>query len=316
MRNLKTWVLRKAFTLIELLVVIAIIAVLIALLVPAVQKVRDSAARTECANNLKQLALGLHTYHDTYLAFPSYRGSAGQAWTGQIMPFIEQKTITDAGSWSTPMFSAPVRTFLCPADVYHSNAGIGKVDIGGYAITNYFGNGGRQSTDSNPASWNSNSWGSPPGLGGDTGVIGCRGGGVDFNHGVRLAAITDGTGATVLLGERPVGSGGGLPTQSGYWGWRYNADWDNVMWALAPLSSAAESFDENNDPCLYDPDFFRPGRTGNPCDSNHYWSFHGGAGANFAMCDGTIRFFNYSIGTTTLPMMSTRAQGEIFDMPD
>src|SRR5271155_2447842 len=99
--------MRPAFTLIELLVVIAIIAILIALLVPAVQKVRDAAARTQCANNMKQLALGCHNYHDVNKKFPPavmsqpsvgnniIYGSSnfGPNWVVLILPFIEQGTL-------------------------------------------------------------------------------------------------------------------------------------------------------------------------------------------------------------------------------
>src|SRR5436305_12150787 len=89
---------RSGFTLIELLVVIAIIAVLIGLLVPAVQKVREAAGRAQCSNNLRQLVIGLHNYHDTLSAFPPAKwtepiSGAKHAWPILIMPYIEQDNL-------------------------------------------------------------------------------------------------------------------------------------------------------------------------------------------------------------------------------
>jgi prepilin-type N-terminal cleavage/methylation domain-containing protein/prepilin-type processing-associated H-X9-DG protein len=103
--------LRRAFTLIELLVVIAVIAILIALLLPAVQKVREAANRTECINNLKQLGLAFHGYHDVNRRLPG-DWNPGSSYYGAILQYIEQDNLARTNWQATPL---AVKTFLCPS---------------------------------------------------------------------------------------------------------------------------------------------------------------------------------------------------------
>ena len=139
----------RGFTLIELLVVIAIIAILIALLLPAVQQAREAARRTQCKNNLKQIGLAMHNYHDVYLGFPpGYMNTAPYhangngpisgnysqwVWGAMILPYIDQAplysrlqvgdirladALTAGGPYdSTDLLATPLTAFMCPSDV-------------------------------------------------------------------------------------------------------------------------------------------------------------------------------------------------------
>lgn len=211
---------RAGFTLIELLVVIAIIAVLIALLLPAVQQAREAARRSQCQNNLKQIGLALHNYHDVYNTFPmayvrhepanQSANIEGWGWHVMILPFVEQNNLFDqlgvtqntlrdflAAAGTNPINATLLQTrlpvYLCPSD-----------DNDGLAHQNrHFGGG--QGTNAG-------------GLGqfrpGATNYMACRGTrdgialnvdtwGVFFhNSSVTIGRITDGTSNTILVGER------------------------------------------------------------------------------------------------------------------
>ncbi len=128
--------LRRGFTLVELLVVIAIIGILIALLLPAVQAAREAARRAQCTNNLKQLGLAIHNYHDTHKTLPmnnrpippgSYPGRNGFSWIATSLPYLEQGPLYDQLDFRVPLIDStvsdnrslveePIDTLLCPSD--------------------------------------------------------------------------------------------------------------------------------------------------------------------------------------------------------
>jgi prepilin-type N-terminal cleavage/methylation domain-containing protein/prepilin-type processing-associated H-X9-DG protein len=203
---------RAGFTLIELLVVIAIIAVLIGLLLPAVQKVRESAARAQCQNNLKQIGLGLHNYHDAkqtlppgYTATVAYPDTApGWGWAAHLLPHIEQDSLYRLLDTRQPVqtqsaIRTVVKTYLCPSDLPPA-AAFPVVDASLTSICS-----------AAPSSYAAT-------VGDDASEVDdSDGNGVFFrNSAIRLTDITDGTSNTVLVGDRAwadtQGTWAGIPT--------------------------------------------------------------------------------------------------------
>jgi len=311
---------RAGFTLIELLVVIAIIAILIGLLLPAVQKVREAAARSKCSNNLKQIALGLHNYHSAYDKLPSARGdyfityaaalgygpnsyppygglypggfTQYGGWMLTILPYIEQdalrKTMDYTGTnWSTPFFNnynKPVTTFLCPSEPRDLTV-VPAGDGGFTCYLGVIGSGvGNTSTD------------------GTSEVNRPTNGVFDVkSKGIKFTAITDGTANTLLLGERP-------PGKDQYWGWWSVSDYDCLL-SLRQVNTFYSG-------CTV-PGIFRPEPLGvnGPCNggNNHFWSYHSG-GAQWAMGDGSVRFISYN-GQPVTVQMGTKDGNEVFANP-
>jgi prepilin-type N-terminal cleavage/methylation domain-containing protein/prepilin-type processing-associated H-X9-DG protein len=327
---------RSAFTLIELLVVIAIIAILIGLLLPAVQKVRDAAARTQCSNNLKQLALSAMNYESANSRFPSginvptstqYPGQAGTltgtavtlfgsaplpntfiSWPEALFPFLEQGNLYNALNLTQRQYvnvsaagnlpgSQPVKNLLCPAD---SGLGTGAVigfDSFLWGMTSYDGCAGVGPFDF----WEN--WSNAvanPALQGMFFV----------NSKVTITGVTDGTSNTFFFCERyhldpafdaALGSPGSTINTYGGWSWTN----DNAMEDLT-LSGGTQPINTPFQGKSVDP--FGDLRL------SVYGSGHT-AGANFAMVDGSVHFLTNSTPVQVLAALSTRAGGEVVNLP-
>jgi prepilin-type N-terminal cleavage/methylation domain-containing protein/prepilin-type processing-associated H-X9-DG protein len=301
---------RRAFTLIELLVVIAIIAVLIGLLLPAVQKVREAANRSKCTNNLKQIGLGLHNYHDVNLRFPSGYLNNGNGiwnpdsnestWITHLLPFIEQdglyRMIDFAAPFgldgpNDPVMSAFLTLFKCPSDF---EVGIVGGDWGKHwARGNYAGNDGigpMLSLTNKPYSAERSV--KTPGV-------------FMINSKTRIADIPDGTSQTALVSELIKSPG---------------EDWRGVMhYPEGPL------YQHNNTPNSPLPDEFRSqfclSIAEAPCIGT-YTSYdtrkvilsarsrHSG-GVNLLLADGSVRFVTNSVNLNTWQALSTPRGGEV-----
>lgn len=282
---------RKAFTLIELLVVIAIIAILIALLLPAVQQAREAARRTECKNNLKQLGLAMHNYHDTMKCFPPGHVQPGTLWNSCttmsngtavpdtnarswgwgtfLLPYIEQAGLYAAlqpdgcrmpneGTLygGVPLLQKKLPAYRCPSDV---GADI-NIYHNNYSTSNYVMSEAMITTN-----------------------------GSTVNSRVRISDILDGTSNTFMIGERT------LRTEPA------GKRWDGaIVWGRSNSTDAGSKF-RAGPPINFGPTPFANNGFGtdNGCVRHGISSLHTG-GTQFLMCDGAVRFVSENIAFNPL----------------
>jgi len=288
---------RHAFTLLELLVVLAIVGVLIGLLLPAVQKARDAAARIKCANNLHQIGLAVHQYHDTMGSFPpgmrspSSRDLPGPyaSWLTILLPYLEQGSLWNATVAAyrqsrSPFVSPPhiglttvMPIFACPADPRSDQVHLAPRDQILVTLTCYLGVEGQN--------------------------LYSRDGVLFKDSAVRIADITDGTSNTLLVGERPASA----DCQFGWWyagvGQRFTGSAEMVLGVREPnLQPVTKG---SCPPGTYS---YASGSLTNQCDMFHFWSPHSG-GALFLFADGSAHFLPYA-AASVMPALASRAGGE------
>jgi len=336
---------RSGFTLIELLVVIAIIAILIALLLPAVQKVREAAARIQCTNNVKQIVLALHSYHDVYKCFPAgcmpdtvggttgtsgpvggqVQASWGSSWKVFVLPFIEQNNIYQKytfnnssgysnGSNGTLTDSLTLAVYRCPSSLLPAFSTYQDPNSPGFEMfTSYTGIAG-SSID-------------PTVCGGGAGLV--SGSGILYpNSTVRITQITDGTSNTMIVGEQSnnlldanrniIPGGFGAITSQGPHGWTMGANGDSRVPPNYQNGGDNRAF--NTTTIRYQNNVIgMSNNCGNgTCDNtgaNIPLSSCHPAGIIIGLADGSVHFLLDSTPLLTLQYLANGSDGQVFTLP-
>jgi prepilin-type processing-associated H-X9-DG protein/prepilin-type N-terminal cleavage/methylation domain-containing protein len=291
------------YTLLEVLIVLAIATLLLALTLPAVQRTRAAAARVGCKSNLRQIALAVHAYSDSYGQLPPGCGYpvlsptrrivplAGISWQTSILPYIDEAPLWQV-AWDS-LLQNPQGN-----DRHFAELAGGKV----VPLFVWPADGRQLATDDSGWVWGLTSY-----LGVAGTSVHATDGVFHPNFNVRLTDISDGTSMTLMIGERPPGPNGV------YGGWY--ADWGKASRCpLVQILSAGNTvfYDPEATGCTASKYAYHPGQLNNLCDVNHYWSLHTG-GANFAFADGSVRFLPYT-KAAIMPALATRADGEVVDL--
>ena len=318
-------VTHRAFTLVELLVVIAIIGILVALLLPAVQAAREAARRMQCTNNLKQIGLALHNYHDTYNAFPTggLQGVCGykMGWVVRIFPFLEQTSrwsqiapnITVLSPWRydraphnarDPLWTQPVEAFICPSSELGKQSGHYNSStvpwVKDQAALHYRGVAGAYNVGRVTGTRNAHAVYSTSGM-------------IYPVRWTRIAEVQDGTSNTLMVGETSsaIGLTGSNAAPNSQWSAIMPWTWGFYQYEPPCTATTGAGWLMIDHKMVHYPINYKGSflTYNTPFRSNHP------GGASFCMADASVQFLSQVIDMTIYYGLATRMNGESVQLP-